>query len=410
MKIIVIVLLSTSIILLPVILESFLSVSMNPVLRLDIMLNSIPLHHLAYAQNSTLDQDSTNTGTGISTGTTNITTESELPNAVSAPAPLSKSQESQMLAISHKKPIPLLWLASHSQSHKEGAAIAVVVPIFTGAAYNDAFYFFYKHYANVRVGQNVTQHLYLLSSKLTNPKPPRSAAIEASAYAMRYLAKHLALLMPKNNVSVLTDIDVDGGSIFKDSKNTTNKYDILILGHQEYVTQQEYTNLKTFVANGGTMILLDGNVFYAQVGYDRSSQTITLLKGHGWAFNGKSAWKSAGERWADETSQWVGSNYLCSSCKIVFAVNPFGYNHREEQFITNANDTILLNYNASHSSLNPKISKNATSAHANMIATYELNYRKGKVIVLGMYSDDIIDHRNFLVFLDHLLMARQISQ
>ena len=69
---------------------------------------------------------------------------------------------------------------------------------------------------------------------VTNPKPPRLAAVEASAYAMRYLAKHLALLMPKNNVSVLTDIDVDGGSIFKDSKNTTNKYDILILGHQEY--------------------------------------------------------------------------------------------------------------------------------------------------------------------------------
>lgn len=179
--------------------------------------------------------------------------------------------------------------------------------------------------------------------------------------------------MPKSNVSVLTDIDIDGGSIFKDSKNTTNKYDILILGHQEYVTQQEYTNLKTFVANGGTIILLDGNVFYAQVGYDRISQTITLLKGHGWAYNGKSAWKSAGERWANETSQWVGSNYLCSSCKIVFTVNPFGYNHREEQLLTNANDTILLNYNASRSSLNTKISKNATSAHANMIATYELN-------------------------------------
>ena len=108
-----------------------------------------------------------------------------------------------------------------------------------------------------------------------------------------------------------------------DNKNTTNRYDILILGHQEYVTQQEYTNLKTFVANGGTMILLDGNVFYAQVGYDRSTQTITLIKGHGWAFNGKSAWKSDGERWANETSQWVGSNYLCSSCKITFASQPF---------------------------------------------------------------------------------------
>ena len=131
------------------------------------------------------------------------------------------------------------------------------------------------------------------------------------------------------------------------------------------------------------MILLDGNVFYAQLAYDRSSQTITLLKGHGWAFNGKSAWKS--ERWANETSQWVGSNYLCSSCKIVFAVNPFGYNHREEQYITNPNDTILLNYNASISlSLNPKIVKNA--AHANMIATYELNYKKGRITRMILYG------------------------
>ena len=77
--------------------------------------------------------------------------------------------------------------------------------------------------------------------------------------------------------------------------------------------------------------------------------------------------------------------------------------------ITNANDTILLDYNASLSTLNPKVSKNATSAHANMIATYELNYKKGRVIGLGTYVY-IIGHRDFLVFLDHLLMARQFNQ
>ena len=124
---------------------------------------------------------------------------------------------------------------------------------------------FYKHFASVRAGENVTNHLFLLSSSVTKPKIPHFAALDASAYAMRYLYKHLSLLAPKNNVRVLTDIDVDSGSIFMNNKNTTNRYDILILGHQEYVTQQEYTNLKTFVANGGTMILLDGNLFYAQV-------------------------------------------------------------------------------------------------------------------------------------------------
>jgi hypothetical protein len=109
----------------------------------------------------------------------------------------------------------------------------------------------------------VTNHLSLLSSLVTKPKIPHFAALDASAYAMRYLYKHLSLLTRKNNVRVLTDIDADSGSIFMKNKNTTNRYDILILGHQEYVTQQEYTNLKTFVSNGGTMILLDGNVFYA---------------------------------------------------------------------------------------------------------------------------------------------------
>jgi hypothetical protein len=52
---------------------------------------------------------------------------------------------------------------------------------------------------------------------------------------------------------------------------------------------------------------------------------------------------------------------------------------------------------------------NGTSAHAQMVATYELNYEKGKVIGLGIYSDGIINHRNFLVFFDHLLMTRQFG-
>jgi hypothetical protein len=410
MKIVVIVSLLISMILLPVTLESFLYVSINTLLRPRIMHELIPLHHLAYAQNSTLDEGISGTGTSIDKGMTNITTESDLSKAVSVPASFPKSQQIQMLKIEqHKKPVPLLSLGLHSRSYTKGSRIALIVPVFTGAAYNHAFYIFYNHYVGVPAGKNVTDHLNLLSTLVTNPKSPHSVATDASAYAMRYLDKHLALLRPKNNVSVLTDINVDGGSIFLDNYKTTNRYDILIIGHQEYVTQQEYTNLKTFVANGGTMILLDGNVFYAQVGYDRSTQTMTLLKGHGWAFNGKSAWKSVRERWGNETSQWVGSNYLCAVCKVTFANNPFGYKHHEEQYITNANDTILLYYNASVLSLSPNVVKNVTSAHANMIATYELNYKKGRVIGLGMYSDTIIDHRNFLVFLDHFINGKAVQ-
>ena len=67
------------------------------------------------------------------------------------------------------------------------------------------------------------------------------------------------------------------------------------------------------------MILLDGNALYAQVKYDRNTNQITLVKGHGWAFNGKSAWKSVDERWGNETSKWVGK-YL-SMCYLSYIVS-----------------------------------------------------------------------------------------
>ena len=302
---------------------------------------------------------------------------------------------------------------THTGEFNKGIRIAFVKPTFTAAAYNQAFYLFYKKYSRIPHGVNITTDLNLLSSHVTTTQTMYSA------FTMFQLIRNLKSITQGSDISILTDADVDNGSIIFNSSNSNNfginknnnynynynnAYDIIILGHQEYVTQQEYTNLKTFVTNGGTMILFDGNVFYVQVGYDRITHTITLIKGHGWAFNGKPAWKSVGERWANETSQWIGSNYLCSSCRVTFANNPFGYDHREEQQITNANDTILLNFNASLLNLNPKLVKNATSAHSNMIAVYELNYKKGKVIGLGMYSDEIIDHRNFLIFLDRIIM------
>jgi hypothetical protein len=145
------------------------------------------------------------------------------------------------------------------------------------------------------------------------------------------------------------------------------------------------------------MILMDGNVFAAEVKYDRNTQNITLVKGHGWAYNGKSAWKSVRERWANETSQWVGSNYYCFSCNVTFAYNPFQYRHHEEQYMTNPNDLILLNYNAS-------VTKNQRTAVDPLIATYELNYQKGKVVSLSIYSDDIIANNKFNKFFNTLLL------
>jgi hypothetical protein len=269
--------------------------------------------------------------------------------------------------------------------------IAIIKPTFTAAAYHKSFYKFYFLYSSLppHARKNITSDLNLLSSEVTN-RTTRSS----SAFSIDYLTEHLKT--SKSKISVLTDADADNvNSLF--FVNGTNKYNILILGHQEYVTQQEYDNLKHFVSNGGTLVLMDGNVFYAEVKYDRNTHTTTLVKGHGWAYNGKSAWKSVGERWANETSQWVGSNSFCFSCYVIFANNPFQYRHHEDQYLTNPNDLILLNYHASTPIKQPKTIDP-------LIATYALKYQKGKVIALGIYSDDIIANSKFNKFFDSLLV------
>jgi hypothetical protein len=306
--------------------------------------------------------------------------------------------------------------------------IAIIRPTFTAAAYDNAFYLFYKLNANATIGSNITRHVGLLSNTITNNTVSEAALRVSSEAAIDYLVDHIQWLMPKSNITVLSDEDAHNGYIFKKeggnstNSNNHNAYDVIILGHQEYVTQKEYDNLKKFVTNGGILFLMDGNTFYAEVKYDNKTKTITLAKGHSWEFNGKSAWGSIGERWAKETSEWVGSNYLCYLCDIIFTNSPFGYQHREEQYMTNPKDKILLDYNASviarHNTVGIEDTNNITMAyHSNItnippqnsttkmkIATYELDYGRGKVISLGIYADDIIKNYRFNKFLDSLLL------
>lgn len=270
------------------------------------------------------------------------------------------------------------------------AKIAIIDPTFTAAAYDNSFYNFFRKYASASAGEVIKNDTSLLS----NVVPSKSR----QQFAVETLAKHLKSSANGYNVTILGDTDVHDGLIFSSSSSSMkagNAYDILVIFHNEYVTQEEYQNIKTFVANGGTLFVMDGNVFYAEVKYDKDTSTVALVKGHGWAFDGESAQRSIGERWANETTEWLGSNYLCFSCKITFGNNPFQYNHHEEQYITNPGATIIKDYEAAapdyESVNNPKI------------ATYEMNYAKGKVVVMGLYSSDIINNSEFLAFVDGLL-------
>jgi len=82
---------------------------------------------------------------------------------------------------------------------------------------------------------------------------------------MLTLLNDIKSVSPDSNITIYDDDTADHGFMF--TKNGSNAFDLIILGHQEYVTQKEYDTLKRF-ANGGAMLILDGNVFYTEVKYD----------------------------------------------------------------------------------------------------------------------------------------------
>jgi hypothetical protein len=285
--------------------------------------------------------------------------------------------------------------------------VAFVENSFTGAAYRDeGFYDFYKkHGDEIKMGKGITSDLNLLTPKIPNYSPQYHVSI------FEDLPTHLRQLFPHANVSIISDIDVHEGKTFKVKGNNSsnNAYDILVLGHQEYVTQNEYDNFKKFVANGGTLIILTGNVFYTEVKYNKQANSITLVEGHGFQFDGKSAQKGVDERWENETKGWLGSNfypiYYWEKDYHHLYNNPFNFTGEgggEEQYYdkTNHNIRILLDYNSS----DPRYP----------IATYELKYGKGKVIVIGLAAEDILDPclegcHKFYKMIDKLLVNDAIA-
>lgn len=279
--------------------------------------------------------------------------------------------------------------------------IALGRPVFTEAAYNDAFYVFFNKHVNDQVDKRVvTQDLGYLYSNTSKVENVYSHTL--------YLQGDIRKALPNSTLTVISDPEVDSGAIFSGNGTINNKdnhggrknaYDLLILGHQEYVTKKEYRNLKLFVANGGTIIFLDANVFMAEVKYDHTTDMMRLVKGHGWEFDGKSAKKSVWQRWESETSKWVGSSYFYYTHNIKFENNPFGYLPHEEQFMTNPKDKIILDYGASF----PDGYKHLFSSKP-VIAAYELQYLRGKAIVVGLFADDIIRNESFGRFFRDLLV------
>jgi hypothetical protein len=282
--------------------------------------------------------------------------------------------------------------------------VALIEPTFTYAAYqNGSFYNFYAKYSNLlwdddRSIISITTDLDLLKDRpiphgpfpyYTHPEYNDMPYIDYFNVILQHIKKDYTF------ISKISDVDVHEGNIFQD--NGKNAYDVLFLFHSEYVTQSEYNNLKKFVSNGGTIVFTEANILYAEVSYNKSSDSISLVSGHDWKFDGNSATNGLSERWLDENKEWMGSNFLDipSWEKVYFRNNPFNYNHTEEQYVTNPDAKILLNYEA----------YNLTDNYQNaIVATYVMNYGKGKVVNLGIWGHTLTHNEKFLTYFDTVII------
>jgi hypothetical protein len=107
---------------------------------------------------------------------------------------------------------------SHTNEFGKGARIALVNPTFTSAAYNNSFYVFYEKHSNTLYGVNVTSDLDLLSNTVINNKKELSSSISS----MIYLLKNIKSITSQPNITLLTDVDVDNGTIFEKKHSGNN--------------------------------------------------------------------------------------------------------------------------------------------------------------------------------------------
>jgi len=89
---------------------------------------------------------------------------------------------------------------------------------------------------------------------------------------------------------------------------------------------------------------------------------------------------------------------------ISFANNPFNYTHFEEQFVNNLRDHEIIDYKAKYQNDKRFPLRIPENKIANLtIASYNLSYGSGQVIMVGLYGQNLADNEAFLKFYDQLI-------
>jgi hypothetical protein len=147
---------------------------------------------------------------------------------------------------------------------------AFIYPIFTQAAYNQSgFYDYYNKKCD--------------SKCLTIPIPDKIEGTYSSSISGAFV---LTLL----GYSQLNDIDVDK------NPDILKQYKRVIVLHNEYVTKKEFDA----ITSHHDVVYLYPNALYAEVKTDYNTDTITLIKGHGYPTSDISngfGWKSTNSKY-----------------------------------------------------------------------------------------------------------------
>jgi hypothetical protein len=193
--------------------------------------------------------------------------------------------------------------------------IVYLIPSFTLTPYNNwltSFYAFYmKH--KYSAGQ-ITTDLDMLQTKvIANATFDQLLSEQSIVQFLQSSAASRCGLVFGKNLGFTTDVKVDAGALFS---GPSRNYDVVIIGHEEYVTRAEYNQLKQFVATGGLLIDMSGNSFWGMVNYTRSTGMETFVAGHGFRFNGEYAWRSDYEPFDAASAGWFGSTFYNGIWKI----------------------------------------------------------------------------------------------
>ncbi len=277
-------------------------------------------------------------------------------------------------------------------------SVAVVKPIFTATPYSQyaygSFYAFYKKYAGAT--GNITTDLGWLNTSVKSGTGYNSGwghSLPIYDFLTSAAARSCGLVLGRN-LHVVSDINVTDGALF--SASGSRRFDAAVIGHQEYVTQAEYDQLRLFVASGGRLIAMSSDEFYAKVKFNATTLAETFVIGHGgYVFDGRTAWYEKPFPIPWNTSGWFGSTYCCFkrfnySGAVVNATNPVGreleqyfggtvfvgYQSHEENAVSNLTDTSVVATFLRQSGVE--------------VASYVHRYGRGAVFCLCVFGEDLI--------------------